>query len=934
MSSYTTPWLFADHEGGYEKQLKAQRYALYVQQPESDYPRVLQYLLGVAFAPKFSASVLANLPKALEERGILQIEDNKDCEASWVVFNELYEKAMIGAPVVPGVASAMEFLHRGVRFLATHIDKSSELPQSSTARDGFLKGLGKSLKTQFPEYESKDSRILVINALGNEDLPLGVTMTTEEQAALGIVCSSERPLVTSVGDAKNGPAQNFFMINFGVDRRVPYNMLRVFMDERNDIIGKMLGLDHTPSEGEMRLWLGQKEGVKPFLAALYFGVIHMIDGRFEAEVLLTKELAESKIQLPKASLFNNPVGTGLNHVRLPVADGYHHATPINNAGLVRDVHNSYYLSILKDDPFEWRRQHTTVSVGGSKPQNSGTFFTSIVGNGKVKAFQALLPQQHSPGSQVRDRLKAERTLYWVTRDRALRVCHRPRFENDADALAPLYPPAAELLGARLDDLVKHALAHLARASVTVNKMIDQGEITMTEILGGDRLSKFALAEREILLGCATQASLDGYAHFLQLELYEFCNLTRSERGYISRRLRESLYKFAGEPAEKLEPSLPKALNTFAETNQLFLSIPFSYSAANIRPNDMIAGMPSMSAVGGMVHNIQRVIRDYFGWNTFKTGAFSLVYFSLDRDKGTPRRPPQEPAGGLMTMPSLMDIRRAHGKAAITICITFEDESERQAFDELLASEIGTLQINQALSSSLRFAGGSVFLGLPGEHYDQPLDLAVSSDWMDILRSYARAYPTQGLLIEDMSQELGQKARSEDTTVLKAMTAMIYQSALLRPWTSPNVPDLDEPLAVQPTFDIVKAEGVEPNRHKFQQVDSGDIGLGEYVLAEEVNEIPAYLTESYQGLLLPAVVGFHGVCSPRGGQHFVEPALSVIRAVNLDTIRDSVTLYQQDWRRSFWAYEHVPEHYLYRVTGYQHALPMSAPALLTEDAQYV
>ncbi|MHD0645040.1 hypothetical protein ACYPKM_05395 [Pseudomonas aeruginosa] len=540
-----TVWLFADYELGFEKAIKSQRSGFYLETPKEDFPRLLKYMLGTAFAPKFSLSVLANMPKELTKMGITELESVEDCRKSWDKFFELTDKAISTASLVPGVAAGIDCLVRGVKSLSTHTDKSSELPQSSAQRDGFLKGLGKSMRVSFAEQDTADARVLISDAFGDEGLPTGMTMSREAQIALGIVCSSDKAMITAVGDAKFAPLQNMFMIRFKDGYRREYNLLRFMLDKRLDHMGLMLELPHEPTEKELKLWIGQGTGVKPFLATLYFGINYLATGEYEAELLQAYKKAGQTLNLKPNSLFNKPTGNGIKTIKLPVEGGEHFATPLINTGLLRDIHEQYFNAMFKDQAYLWRRMYTQVSVGGSKPQNAGVFFTAVVSNGKIRSLHSRIDHQFSPGSQLRVRISRGRTLFYLTREHAKRICYRPRFTDPAQAIGKLSPWTRKALEGRLDQFMVDVLTYLAKVADTVDHAIEKGELTRQQFLA-EAKSRSAIAEREIVSGVATARSIADYAYFLRMELFNYCNLTRAEKAHIYEYLPITLTRKLGE----------------------------------------------------------------------------------------------------------------------------------------------------------------------------------------------------------------------------------------------------------------------------------------------------------------------------------------------------------------------------------------------------
>lgn len=370
----------------------------------------------------------------------------------------------------------------------------------------------------------------------------------------------------------------------------------------------------------------------------------------------------------------------------------------------------------------------------------------------------------------------------------------------------------------------------------------------------------------------------------------------------------------------------------------FLTIPFTYSASNIRPNDMIAGMPSMTATAGMAHNLQRVLQAEQGYTTFTSLAFTLIYFNIDRDVGTPRRPPQEPTKGTMRMPGLMDIRRAHGQAALVVYFDLADGDELDAFLNQFGESARVQALQHVLGGELRFAGGEVFIGTQGEFGNKPLTMFVEQDWGSVLTQLMTAYPTQGLLIQDMSQELARAAQDAGKNTLATMADLIYQSRLQRqarrqqsPRTessaaveaiNPAVATLEsrETLIEQPDEAVGPSEvatplSSEPDCDADDLFDYDDFDLDELTDGASVEHLDVEAVQPYVGVLMPSAIGFHEVCQPRGDQHFVESVLSLVRARILPSVKLDLSQSRAAWQTHFWRWEYLPAHNLYRAVNF-------------------
>jgi hypothetical protein len=352
----------------------------------------------------------------------------------------------------------------------------------------------------------------------------------------------------------------------------------------------------------------------------------------------------------------------------------------------------------------------------------------------------------------------------------------------------------------------------------------------------------------------------------------------------------------------------------------FLTIPFSYSAANIRPNDMIAGMPAMSAVSGMVHNVERLLRDQLDIPSFRCEAFSLIYFNLDRDIASPRRPPEGLGGGSdMKLPALVDIRRAHGEAMLVVNFQIPSDQDADRFAGLVTGPDGLAHVESILSARLRFSGGEMFFGLPGEFGNSPLNVGISQSWGEVLGSMRKAYPTQGLLVQDMHHLVTKTALDKGVSTLDAVADLIYQSKLAMKSGNKQTPEaeLNHP-GVEIGQGVEGHETVDPDDMDLLDLEDGEV--------PEIDEDAKVMDETegsnlYLGVLLPCAVGFHEVCAGHDGHSgcyphvYVESVLSLVRIRSVASVARDIRQNRAPWQSHFWRWEHLPEHRLYRAVSF-------------------
>jgi hypothetical protein len=340
----------------------------------------------------------------------------------------------------------------------------------------------------------------------------------------------------------------------------------------------------------------------------------------------------------------------------------------------------------------------------------------------------------------------------------------------------------------------------------------------------------------------------------------------------------------------------------------YLSIPFSFSGCNLRHNETITGMPAMSAIAGMAHNAERIFRE-MGFKSLRVEAFSWVLFSLDRDEHAPRRPAQEVRKGQAILPALMDIRRGHGEAALVLSIHTAQSSDYDELCRLMLDE--PQRLNSYLENDLTMAGAAIFLGLSGEFQSTSIGVALHETFANVVKSYLRAYPTKGLLMQDMSRYLSEYALDTQQAPLDALLDCLYASQRQR--SGVNRVELDtkeEPLQIEkPT------EDTNPNDDFWADFFSLDLNdLAEVAINSEPQECEedVSLLEEYQGILLPTAVGYHEICPPQGQRHFVETVMSLIRARVLASVLKELKESPQSWEHHFWVWEHLPHYRLFRT----------------------
>lgn len=244
------------------------------------------------------------------------------------------------------------------------------------------------------------------------------------------------------------------------------------------------------------------------------------------------------------------------------------------------------------------------------------------------------------------------------------------------------------------------------------------------------------------------------------------------------------------------------------------------------------------------------------------------------------------------MPSLHDIRRAHGEAELVIAFTIADDGDYSEFSVLIKENIGRLI--ETFNAGLRFAGGELFIGTKGEFASVDYGVSVATDWADILTQMMRAYPTRGQLIESKHKMLSGHAKKLGITTLNALFDLCIKSKR----------ETYAPATIIGDLAPQQNEGIDVHDTSFDDFDD----TGEDVAFEDVED-------EYLGLLMPAATGFHEICGPRDEQYFVESVLSLVRARVLPSIKRDLLDARADWGDHFWKWSFVPEHHLHHATNF-------------------
>ena len=338
--------------------------------------------------------------------------------------------------------------------------------------------------------------------------------------------------MSAAGNAAAAPQQQMFMTRFAEPEGSLSSLLDVFLGGDLTCLSKMLRVSYLTTD-VLKSYLSKSEGSLAFYATLYFGLNQLASGGFDEEI----ELIESKIcplEIEPKSLYNTPSGRGINHVILPAIDGYVHATPLINTGLLKDIHQLRDLAQDKEDPWLWRQMFTRVAVGGSNPQNAGVFFSSVV-NGQINALNANLSTQQSSMRLWKQRLREGRALYWISKDRAMSISPRKSIPEDPTWVdRKLYSLAKDALVRRVGDWIDEVVDQL----VAISAQFEMGVLSVGMISPSAKLD--ARAEQAIFLGSAKARDVYQYASYLSWQLFKSTNMTKAEKNAVRVAIEEKL----------------------------------------------------------------------------------------------------------------------------------------------------------------------------------------------------------------------------------------------------------------------------------------------------------------------------------------------------------------------------------------------------------
>lgn len=554
--------IFVDLDAKFLSKLKANRAYLELIDP-FDFERAFDLLTHLAMVKKFAQSQVGAVNQYFKNSGINKLESQEQYNESWIIFDSFFERSdrfklmgMSDSEISKemkkpsyfkpnyDIETAFGFVFKGVMNLFTHSDSTSEIVQTYESSKGMINKIVKSIgSTQdvYTVYDSKQASVLISAPFGSE-YPPGVTMSQDDQLFLGVVCSPLESFITSGGWAAYGPFQHFFMIKLHVDG-VCENMFSIMLKNRIDLLGKFVGYEGALDLDIMKNSL-KNESKLSFISFIYFCVHYVNDGGFSDVIGPIVEKYADQYDLKSSSLICSPIGCGVNFIQLPISDNeYRVATPLLNLGLLRELHSSYF-DFMKMENVEdkeiWRSLFTEVAVGGSKPQNCGTMFNSIIPGGKIKALYSNLSSQNSGLRYTKQKIRNGRSLYRVSKNHAQLI-------STKSAPKDISMVSKSLSAHRKIQLKNGVIAFVDVVFNYIETMMDlckTGRISSLEIMT-PTVGMEAAAERNIIQGKASVDDIDRYTVYLRNGVMKHIYLSNHERDFVSMFIREELVERLG-----------------------------------------------------------------------------------------------------------------------------------------------------------------------------------------------------------------------------------------------------------------------------------------------------------------------------------------------------------------------------------------------------
>ena len=467
--------------------LKSQRFALKVQQ-KRDYSRALGVIIGQALVPEFTSKLVEPIVQMAASG------QTADTDADWDEFER-----RLGEHLPDVEQGTRELLEKGVSALCTHHDRSSEMPQEWSARDRFMPQMAKQFGRSGDNAMPYAASMLVEEGVGE-----GITLSAHDQAQMGLVCSSDTAFTTSAGNAATAPMQQAFLILMASEEGETFNLASLLIKPSVEKVAHLLGISSSKrSLALLALDYDDVPGASK-VGAIWLGCLRaVINGEADMPV-------------------NEGIGRGLSVVRLPVDDGYLAATPLLNMGLLRDIHQSYFNGPPSDEDVAWRRIYHRVFVGGSKPQNAGTMYSSVISKGRVNSLNAGIFPQKDVYRWVRLRVESGKPLFRVDRDDALQILSRKALrspEQYGEALSSKDRNALRLSASTFAETVCDFFKNMAELSFASKALFS----------GAPNKPGPATSESALIHGLGCVGDLDRYVKYLAVGVFNHGAFTHAEK---------------------------------------------------------------------------------------------------------------------------------------------------------------------------------------------------------------------------------------------------------------------------------------------------------------------------------------------------------------------------------------------------------------------
>jgi hypothetical protein len=558
--------LFSGLETTFVAHLKAQRAILSIE-AESDYNDAYAFLFNLATVKGFTATNVGAVIRHFKDNvspSVKALASEDQFDESWRIFRDVFSirdvelrnalldfkpsKGDLDGGPKPDAPSRMLGLGIGqaaATSLLTHGDKTFEVVQSIDLSQSMIKKIAKAAKFSEPLriFDSKDASMLAVSVGASSD-HFGVTLEDSIQVELGLVCSPEAGFVTGGKGAHLAPKQQFLLMKMR-DGDFDFSILSAIIDNRFDIISKLLGFDGVLTHADLKASLVSDTHLS-FFASLYYFVHYSLFGEYEDELRAIFEDIDEEFNATPKSMVGVPQGAGISMVRIPFEGGYRHLTPLHNYGLMVSIHQKYdehrkFDSVIeKDKAWAWRKLFKMVHVGGGQPQNCGAMFSSVISNGDIRALRSNVPSQISGYRLLKKNIRRGTPLFFVSKDSALDICNRASVDGVDMLVSKIHKQRAKKISQKTKLVVEQAVSFLS----VVGKLLEKGDISILEYETSEG-DKYFRAEREIVLNRASSHDISTYATYLQNRIYKLTNMTIAEKRVLAKSIAIHLNKQVG-----------------------------------------------------------------------------------------------------------------------------------------------------------------------------------------------------------------------------------------------------------------------------------------------------------------------------------------------------------------------------------------------------